>query len=76
MRDYFLRYGNVKVFLSLDFLRIKSDDKVEIVDVLSNQKISPNGKDYIWTGKELQDGIRLHFDGQDATVMKIVRIGN
>ena len=65
---------DVKVFLSLDFLRIKSDDKVEIVDILSNQKISPNGKDYIWTGKELQDGIRLHFDGQDATVMKIMRI--
>jgi hypothetical protein len=64
---------DVKVFLSLDFLRIKPDDKVEIVDVLSNQKISPNEKDYMWTGKELQDGVTLHFDGQDATVMKIVR---
>jgi hypothetical protein len=67
---------DVKVFISLDFLRIKSDDKVEIVDVMSNQKISPNGKDYMLTGKELQNGIRLHFDGQDATIMKIVRIGN
>ena len=65
---------DVKVRIDLDFLRIKPDDKVEITDVVADQKISPNEKDNIWIGKDLQNGIGLHFDGQDAVMIKIVRI--
>ena len=64
---------DVKVVLDLDFLGIRLNDKVEIIDVVAEQKISPNGKEYLWTGKDLQNGIKLHFDGQDAVMMKIVR---
>ena len=63
----------VKVLIDLDFLAIKPDDKVEIIDVLADQKIAPNGGQPWWTGKDLQDGISLRFDGQDAVMMKIVR---
>jgi len=64
---------DVKVVLDLDFLRIQPDDKVEIIDVVAEQKIQKNGGEYLWTYKDLQNGIVLHFDGQDAVMMKIVR---
>jgi len=66
---------DVKVVLDLDFLRIKLNDKVEIIDVVAGQKIAKNEREYLWTGKDLQNGISLHFDGQNAMMMKIVRYG-
>jgi beta-galactosidase len=65
---------DVKVALNLNYLQIKPDDKVNIIDVLSGQKIRINGDNDLWTGKDLKDKIPLHFEGQDAVMMKIVRI--
>jgi beta-galactosidase len=64
---------DVKVVFDLGFLQIKPDDELEITDVVAEQRITPNGREWLWTGEDLQNGIRLHFDGQDAVMMKIVR---
>jgi len=64
---------DVKVFLDLDYLGINPDDEMEIIDVVAEQKIPQNEGEYLWTGKDLHNGIKLHFDGQDAVMMKIVK---
>ncbi len=73
MLDGILSQAGIRNYASTDDMGSEAELHVSTENEILLYISLNHGGEYLWTRKDLQNGISLHFDGQDAVMMKIVR---